>query len=261
MKFGFIVDKYKKVKMKIIPIPDFWATPNVLIDAFSFIVLLAFSVLCIKNYRLNKNRKFLHLGLGFMLIAIAQLASILTKVVLYYNISFTQNIGQLVVTYDIVKSVDIFYYIGLFFFKFLTLSGLYVIYRLPRKRKSAGDLFLALYFIVLSAIFGTRFEYLFYITALILLVMIIGNYYDVYKKSRLANTAVLISAFSMLALSNVIFLPAKLDDTFFIAANIIELVSYLTLLLLMLRIVKHGKEKKQNGYSIGYVSDYPRKRG
>lgn len=117
--------------MKLVNIPNWFLGKDVIIDAFSFIILLAFFILAYRYYKLSKKKNFLYLGLGFLLIAIAQLAVIMTKLVLYYDTTFTQNIGQIVVTYNLVQTVDIFYYAGFFFNKLLTLLGLFIIYRLP----------------------------------------------------------------------------------------------------------------------------------
>lgn len=246
--------------MKIVFTPDWFLGKDVLIDGFSFIVLLIFSVLAIRYFRMNKkNRKFLYLGVGFGLIALAQIATILTKIVLYYDFSFTQEIGQAVITSQIVKSVDIFYYVGFFFHKLLTLLGLYVIYRLPRKRKSYGDYFLVIYFIIISALVSKQFFYVFHLTALFFLIFIAGNYYETYRKNKSANTLILISAFGILALSQLIFALSKIG-TFFVAANIVELVSYIILLILIVRILQHGKKKKPHGHNIRYTGNNPGKR-
>ena len=79
---------------------------------------------------------------------------LLTKLVLYYDIGPSQAIGQAIISSNLLSSVDIFYYIGFFFFRFLTLMGFYVVYRLPRDKKSIMDYIVILYFVVISAIIG-----------------------------------------------------------------------------------------------------------
>src|SRR3989338_2545401 len=131
--------------MRFIFTPDWFLNGDVLIDPLSFIVLFVFFALCLTAYKLNKKKNFLYLGAGFFLIAIAQLVVILTKLILYYDTPLTQTVGHIIVTYEIVSSVDIFYFIGFFMHKMLTLSGLYMIYRLPVIKKTSKELFLALF--------------------------------------------------------------------------------------------------------------------
>jgi len=228
--------------MRFVFTPDWFLNADVLIDPLSFIVLFVFFILCLRTYKLNKKKNFLYLSAGFFLIAIAQLAVILTKLILYYDTALTQAVGQVILSYNIVSSVDIFYFIGFFMHRLLTLSGLYMIYRLPVIKKTSKELFLALflalYFIVISALFSSKIYHFFYITSLVLLFLIIKNYYFVYKKNNSINTKMLILAFSVLALSQAIFIFSN-AGIFYVAARIIEVASYLILLFLIIRILKH----------------------
>lgn len=240
--------------MKFVLTPDWFLGKDILIEAFSFIVLFALSFICIKNYKLNKSKKCLYLGTGFILITMAQLATIATKLVLYYDIGPSQQIGSVIIAYQLVKSVDIFYYMGFFFHKLLTLIGFYIIYRLPIEKKSLEDFFLTLYFIVIFSILSIGINYLFYVTSLVLLLLITKNYLSVYRKNKSQNTKILITVFALLSLSNVIFILSKVS-TMYILANIIGLISYIILLILVIRISKYGKKTKQDGYNIRHTCD------
>ena len=227
--------------MKIVFTPDWFLGKDVLIEIFSFVVLLSFFILCLKNYKLNKKKNFLYLGIGFLMISLSQITTIMTKIVLYYNSRFIQNIGVMIVSYQIVNSIDIFYQAGFFLQRILTLIGLYILYKLALNKKWTGDSYLVLFFLVLISIFSTNFYYyIFHLVALILLLLIIKNYLSIYKKNRHNNTKILIIAFTMLAISKMIFLLSKLS-TFFVIANLIELASYIILLVLITRIIWHSK--------------------
>lgn len=246
--------------MKIVLTPDWFIGKDVLIEVFSLVVLALVAIIAIRNYRLNKrNRKLLYLGLGFLLIAIAQLAAVLTKMVLYYDFGPSQAIGSAIITSNLVSSIDIFYHIGFFFHQFLTLCGLYIIYRLPREKKSIGDYGIAIYFIIISAVLIQEFYYLFHLTAFFLLILIVEKYYEVFKENKFLNTKILMIAFGMLALSQLFFILSTLDFLFALA-NIIELMSYAVLLGLVIRILKYGTKKKSYGYNIRYAGDNSGKR-
>ncbi len=240
--------------VKIVPTPEWFIGKDVMIEVFSLIVLIIFTVLAYRYYRLNKNRGILYLGSGFGLIALAQLATILTKLVLYYDIGPTQQIGEAIITSQIVRSVDIFYYAGFFFFRFFTLLGLYILYRLPREKKSIADYIIVLYFIFISVFAGDEFFYIFHLTALFLLVLIVENYVRIYKENKFFNTKILIIAFSILAISQLIFVLSTVD-ALFVLGNIVELISYTLFLALIIRIWKYGKEKKSHEYNIRYAGN------
>lgn len=225
--------------MKLVFTPDWFLGKDVMIEGFSFVVLLVFFLLCYKYYKLSKKKNFLYLGIGFGLIALAQLATILTKLILYYDTSFTQQVGQMIITYRVVKSIDIFYQLGFLFNRLLTLVGFYILYKLPLKKKWTGDSYLVLYFLILTSFFSSNVYYfIFHLTTLLLILLIIKNYCQIYRKIRHENTIFLIVAFSLLALSNLIYMLSKLS-TLFVVANLIELASYIILLVLIARIIKH----------------------
>ncbi len=224
--------------MKLVFTPEWFLSADVLIEVFSFLVLGIFCFLSCRYYKISRKKNFLYLGFGFLLIAVAQLAVILTKIILYYDTTFIQQVGQFIVTSHVVNSIDIFYYIGFFFQKFLTLAGFYIIYRLPKR--NFGDVLLAIYFLIISAVFSVKAEYVYHITVLVLLVLIIRNYYQVYLKNKSVNTKILIAAFVILALGHIVGLLSKMQ-VFYAVSNVIELISYVILLGLIIKIVKIKK--------------------
>ncbi len=238
--------------MKVIIPPQGFINIDILIEGISLITVLIFSILCIKNYRLNKDKKFLYLGGGFGLITLAQLIITITKAVLYYNASFIGVGGEIVIPYNLFDFVSVFSFIGFFAYRVLTLLGLYVVYKLPKKVFERDSL-LVLYLIVIVTIFSRDISHLFHITALVILLLIAKKYYDVYNKNESKGTLILLLAFSGMILSNAIFIFARLMSLIYVTASIIELISYITLLVLIIRIVEYGKKyekKKQNGYNI-----------
>ncbi len=240
--------------VKIVLTPEWFVGKDIMIELFSLIVLIIFVALAYKYYRVNRNRKILYLGVGFGLIALAQLATILTKLPLYYDFGPARQIGEAIVTSQLANSVDFFYYIGFFFHRFLTLLGFYMIYRLPRERKSIGDYMAVLYFILISSFLSREIFYIFHLTVLFILILTVEKYVRIYKENHLFNTKILIMAFSLLALSQLIFVLSNIDIVF-AAANTIELIGYSIFLALIIRILKHGKKKKPYGDNIRYAGN------
>lgn len=245
--------------MKIVFTPDWFIGKDVMIEAFSFLVLFVFCILAIKYYHMVKDKKFLYLIYGFGLIALSNLASVFTKMVLYYDFGPSKQIGEILVSTYAIHSVDIFYYLGFFAQKLFILLGLYLIYRLPRKNKSNIDYLIVLYFIIISILGSENFFYLFHLTALILLAMIVKNYYKLYKKNKFNNTLILTISFTLLGLSQLIFILSEIDNIF-VLANIVELISYGFLLGLIIKILENGKKKKQDGYNFRYSKNNSRKK-
>ena len=222
--------------------PDWFLGQDVLINFFSFLILGLFFFLSIKNYKINKNKKILFLGIGFLLIALAELSFILTKFAIFYDVGVTQNIGRIIVTYEIVKSLDIIYYLSFFFNRLFTLLGLYIIYRLPLKRIS-GDFVLVVYSIFVISLLSHNIYYLYHLTALIFLALVTRNYIKLYHKTKMPNTGIFVVALSLLGLSQVMFILSNISYMY-VSAQIVQLISYITLLILIIKISKNGKTKQ-----------------
>ena len=227
--------------MKIVLTPDWFLNNDVLINVVSFLVLAMFFFLALKSYKISGKKSILYLGIGFLLIAVGELSTILTKIVLYYDTTVTRGIGQAVITYQIVNTVDIFYYIGFFFNKVFTLFGLYLIYKTPTRKEISGEFVLILYLLFMTALLSYVFFYVYHLTAFILLMMIIRHYYLGYRKERLSNMMILVTAFSLLALSQIAFFFSGIDYVY-VTAQSMQLVSYIILFGLGVKILKNGKK-------------------
>lgn len=228
--------------MKLVFTPDWFGGFDIAIETFSFIILALFLYYSIKSYRITKNKKALYLGIGFFLIALGELATIFTKLVLFYDTTFTRQIGQMIITYRLTKSVDLFYEAGFFFHKLLTLFGLYVIYRFPLKKIASKDMLLTGLFIIVSAFLGQFFFFVFHIMVIVLLVLITQNFNNIYKKNNLPTTKMLVVAFTVLTASHIIFSLSNIK-TLYVAAQLMQLVSYLIFLAVILRINKKENAK------------------
>lgn len=221
--------------------PTWFTSFDVLIELFSFMVLTSFFILCLRNYRLNKNENTLKLGIGFLLIALAEIAMIFTKIIVYYDTLLARNIHGFVFVYHAIKQSLIISQIGLFLHKFFTLLGLYIIYKANLKKWKSVDFVVGIYFILISALLGLRSAYIFNLTAVILIWLIILNYKKVYKKNKFENTKILITIFSILMASQIFFmLPLEF---FYIIGQIFQLTVYILLLWLIIKI-NYGKKTK-----------------
>lgn len=237
--------------MKIVFTPDWFLGSDVSIEIFSFLILFIISILAFRNYKLSEKKSTLHLGLGFLFIAIAGFASVIAKFPIYYDFGIVKEIGNAVVNYDIVRTVDVFYYICFFFSRFFTLLGLYVLYKLPLERIS-GEFFLYVYFITIISMLSQPFYFVHHFTALILLVFIINKYSKIYLKERARNTKTLVVAFVLLAFGQWIFLFSKLS-AIYVLGQLVQLAGYITLLMLIIKIIQDGKKEKQGGNRSRYA--------
>ena len=234
--------------MKIVFTPDWFLNFDVLIESFGFMILGLLFLFAVQAYTLSKKKSVLYLGFGFLLIALGELSTVFTKLILYYDSSVTSGIGEAIITKGFISSIDIFYYTGFFFHNLLILLGLYVIYKLPdvRKKSDPADFALTLYLIFMIVILSNSIYYLYHLTAFIILALIVRDYVRIYIGNKSKNSPFLISAFSLLAVSQIMFIFSFVD-VIYVLAQTLQIISYMILLILMVKITQNGKKAKPNG--------------
>lgn len=229
--------------LKLVLFPKWFLTPDTLIDFFSFIVLFLFAVISLRYYKLIKNKRFLHLGLAFLLLGLGELVRIIMNLGLYYNLSTTYEIGRIIITTNIIESVDVIYYTGFFLHRFLVMLGFYFIYYITKKHKSELEHLLIIYFIVVIAILAGNINYVFNITITVLIALIFVNYNSLYKRTKSRNTKILAYGFFILLISYLITTLSKISSHIYVFANLLQLFSYTIFLYIIIRIYKHGEKK------------------
>jgi len=94
--------------VKIALTPDWFLGKDLIIDIFSFVVLALFTFFAYKYYKMSKNKGTANLGKGFGFIALAELADIATKLVLFYNVGPSRASGEALITINIISSLKFF---------------------------------------------------------------------------------------------------------------------------------------------------------
>jgi len=246
--------------LRLVLSPQWFLGPDIIIDFFSFLVLLSLAVISLKYYTISKNKKLIYLGFAFFLVGIGELSRLIMNLGLYYDFTVVHQVGKIVITSTIVRSIDYVYYIGFFLHRFFIMLGFYFLYYITKKNKSRTEHFLILYFIVISAIFTDNAYYLFNITVTLLLAMIFANYFKVYKKTKSENTKILTLGFFMLLISYMLMIFSKIDSNIYILANILQLISYGIFLYIIVRIYKYNENRRFSNIQTSKKSKHGKKK-
>ena len=152
---------------------DWFQFPSLIIDLFSFIVLLMISIVSIKYYKLNKNKKSLYLSVSFLFIALSFMFKLLTNASLFYDKLINPTNTQIIVqTLQTIRTYNIFSNLTFTVFAFLNLIGLYLLYKLYQGKQTYSNVLLMGYFILISTYFSNSNYYIFHLTSFIFLVAI-----------------------------------------------------------------------------------------
>jgi len=234
--------------------PQWFLAPDLIIDFFSFIILLAFTTISLKYYKLSKNKKFLYLGLAFLLIGLGELVRIIMYLGTNLNLSTTYRIGRVIIESGIISSADIFYFVGFSLYRFLLMLGFYLIYFTTKREKTRLEHLLIIYFIFILTLFTNESYHIFNIgiwayhifnfTIAVFIFIIVINYIRLYQERKSGNTKILIYSFFLLLISYITIIFARKEGNIYIAANTLQLISYVLFLTIIIRIYKHGKKKQ-----------------
>ncbi len=225
----------------------FWGK-DIFIDSISAFVLILIAVFVTRYYRINKSRNYLYFAISFYIIALSFLSKILINFTIYYQILHTQVIGSIQYTQTILRSSEILAISGLFFYRLLTLGGLFILYSIYEKQSKANILLMA-FFIITSVFLSKEEYYIFYVLSFIFLGIISNRYYQNYKKNKKKETAMLAASFAVITLSQVPFILVSFTKHLYVVGEAMQLIGYIILLVTFVSVLKHGREKDKKRHN------------
>ncbi len=234
--------------------PHWFCAPDLIIDVFSFIVLLAFAIISLKYYKMNKNRSFFYLGISFLLICLGQFFEIFMNLKIYYDLTNMFHLGNVIIASHVAKPLQIVNYLGGLFYRIFVLIGFYFLYYASKKehkiqkfdKSSRWNHLLIVYLLIALAILTSNAFQFFAITIALLSIIIFFNYNRVYRETGSKNSLVLAISFIILFISYMILAFIAMSPLTYILANVLQLVAFIMLLYLMVCIFYHGRQLKKN---------------
>jgi hypothetical protein len=224
--------------------PGFYGK-DIAIDILSAIVVLLIGAFSFRNFVLDKkNKRHFFLGAAFVLLGFSFIIKILTNVLSHTEGWLSREFWLSILGTEVVRSYSLIPALGFLLYSLLTLFGFYVIYVLSSKDELSMNYAIIAYFILISTYF-TRFTYfIIYITAFIFLLAISRRYFLSYKKNNYQNTLFLCISFSIITLSQFVFIFTNSNHRLYILAEIIQLIGYLFLLYTFMMVLRNAKKKK-----------------
>lgn len=228
--------------LEIVFSPTWFYGKDILIDIFSIIVLTLISTFSIKCYNLNKkNKNYLWLGISFTALATSFLFKILTNFTIYYNVISTKQIGQLTFSYATTKASNILFSIGFMAYIVLTLTAFIILYEIYKTKNSKQETAILIYLMAIITYFTTSKYFLFHLTCFIILSIITYTHFNNYHKNK--KSKILTQSFSIIAMSQLIFIFVGLDKNFYVIAEMVQFIGYSLLLTTFIGVIKNAKKR------------------
>lgn len=232
--------------------PGWFNGVDLLFEVISLIVAFSISLYSYRLYRVSKENKFVYFSLALLAITLSFLFKIVTFANLYY--SPIREIAVDVLRPTVLPSLryaDLLYRAGFFLQMATMLGGLLLIFLVSQKSRKRLTVFheisqimLFLYFILLVSIVGTFEYFIFYLTSVVLLTFIVLNYYKNYLNTGRSNTLLVMTAFLVLLISQLLFIFVSLDTRVYVIAEGVQLLAFLIVLYAYMT-VKRGVGRKK----------------
>ncbi len=231
--------------IELIYSPAWFYGKDIMIDIISILVLLLIAYFSVRYYKIDsRNKNYLLFAGSFGIMALSFLFKIITNFTLYNTVIQTKQFGLFTFTYNSLQSTDLLFSAGFLIHRILMLVGLYMLYSIY-SRTGRSTAALILYLIIISMYFSRSAYYVFHLTALILLMMITMQYWYNHRKVMHDASRWLFWSFSLITLSQVVFVFMGLNSVYYVAAEMIQLLGFGALLITFFKVLQDGKKKRK----------------
>lgn len=209
---------------------------DIALEVFSILAAVLISIMGYKSYRLTHDRKLLWFAAAFGFITLSFVARALTAAVVLSQVGVIPGISAPNPSLSLIESI---FDGGRFAYFLLVFAAYLILYALSAKIGNKS--LLALMSIFLGLFAFSAFEeipIMFYIVSFVLLVFIAANYCKNYNSKKTRGALLTSTAFCVMTLEPVFFMLAIYYKPLVVAAYIIRLIAYVTLLVMLIRVYR-----------------------
>ena len=225
--------------------PEWFQGVDILFEAVGLVTAFLIAAYAWRAYELNKENRFLYFSLAFVLVGSSLLFKIISSGVLYFTPVRNTVLDVLRPTVGLRLRYTNLYYGATFFLQMASLLGgwllIFFVSQKPRARlqrfHELSQIALFVYFVLLISVVAQFKHVVFYLTASVLLALIILNYYKNYLENRNPNTFRVMLAFLFIFISHLFFIFVFLLPGLYVIGQLFLVVGFSSLLYTQARIV------------------------
>ena len=218
-------------------VPNWFYGYDISIEFILGLITLLVGFYALKVYKLIKERDIKYFGIGFLLISLAYFLWG------FLNLFIISEIHEGTRELDLTN-ILVFSNISIYIYLILLVSGLAVLTFTTLKEKNCNSLWLLLSVSLVAIFFGTNTSMVAYGIASILLLFIFVFYLQEYRKNKNISTGIVMIAFFLIFIGTVELIFAQGNYIYYVLGHGFKLIAYVLILVILINIFKHGKEKK-----------------
>jgi len=209
---------------------------DIYIDIFSAVVLAIVLGYAASFVKLNPKREYQFFIAAFALLALSFVFQTLAHFTLYHTTTTVKQMGIITLTTTIIKRQDWIIFWSTLLYRACTLLGLYFLYQVYAAKQRLPLVLFQAYLLLLVGFLSQTAYYAFHLTALILLALVLSSAW------KRADTWFLASV-GLLLLSQAIFLLLVLGNLVYVAAELVQLLGFVLLLITFILVLRHAKKR------------------
>jgi hypothetical protein len=224
--------------------PEWFNGWDIAFDLIILVVAMLIAGYSWRVYQINKENKFAYFSLAFVFVAIGMLSKSFSSGVLYFTSLRDVTASVLAPVVGPKLSLSHLYYRASFFFQMASFLGAWLLIffisqksraRL-RKLHEVTQIALFIYLVLLISIVSNFSYFVFYLTSMVLLGLIVLNYYKNYLNTKNKNTFRVMLAFIYILVGNIFFVFVFLFQSLYVLGELFMLLGFLQLLLTYARV-------------------------
>ena len=193
-------------------------------------ISLAVSYFALRIYRTSGSKKFLALGIVFLVLGISYLALTMASIYTYFYVPYFSNTLGIPLGLVNDKAFDFYYATSLIAYLLLVIS----FFPKEAKDKLKNKFYILYVPLWFSSASG------FHIASLFLLAFVVARALHNFYKSRSLNTLLVLVAFSLMAIFHVTTMLLPFDLTLYLLSHALLAAGFVSLLAMLIRVSRSG---------------------
>lgn len=218
--------------------PSWFFNYAIILEVVFGIVTLLVAFYSYKVYRLCRQRESKIFGAGFLLISLSYFLWALL------NFFLLREFGSGISVLDI-QGTTILSKIGIYLHIVFFIAGLIMLVYMSLNEKNIAVYILLFLMAFLTIFLSFNSSFSFYLIKVLLFFVLVIFYLNKYLYNKNMNTLIVFVALVFLLIANIELLFVSNSCIHFVGSHLLELCGFSLILASLIRVVNHGKKKKQ----------------
>src|SRR3989344_368695 len=215
---------------------------------FEFLIIIVSLIIAYSAYKIYKilgDKKYKIFSLGFLALAVSFIFKILSNLTIFYRVRI-EHVAFSFIGIMQWRYMELFNFTSFIFYKIFYITGFLILFFVITHTYKKDKVLTMMYFGIIAVLFSIYFNFIFHLTLVILLFFLIMHFYENYEKHKSKNAFLVFLAFLMMLISHTLFIFSDFNLIFYLAGEILLLISFLNLLINQFKTERKMKKNNLN---------------